>query len=505
MTQDRKIPNPQASLDRIDELRYRFEEADERVQSSETDPYHEITADSREHSLHRHDKRLFGVTALQQSLRRKLLLWVMVSLALLAGAVFLLKKQLPDYNEETPQTMALWFEQQKMLRQMQQVQQWLRSGEAQSDLPPPETLEEVQAWLDQIQLNPDIQKLETEDSTGEPGFVPFQCAAMPVQCPASDIPGKGGDMRLELSYLVRTANTMLVDNGDCEGTVNLIGEYESLFGWRKSEAVTKALTELSVARCFLDQDDRDNAQLHYQKTFCASVSNAYPDQAMSALYGMSKIAWLNQDSATLDNRVQCSESLLDYHLQNEVDVGTLYNYITLSLMHYEFLDDGREAIRLEEKALASARRLITSATEEEREEHLGLMLTLQMNLMEGYLTIGESEPMYRLYEELKSNALLEDGDRLVALGLLVMQDLIDGKNQAARDNLELIIDRYERLVEFNTIWSWSAFDRWQEASRSTRSESIDGMVKELRIALAADRPTDGVQRLYGVRASIGER
>ena len=86
-----------------------------------------------------------------------------------------------------------------------------------------------------------------------------------------------------------------------------------------------------------------------------------------------------------------------------------------------------------------------------------------------------------------------------------MQDLIDGKEQAARDNLELIIDRYERLVEFNTIWSWSAFDRWQEASRSTRSESIDGMVKELRIALAADRPADGVQRLYGVRASIGER
>lgn len=504
MTQDRRFPHPQASLDHIDELRSRFDEADERYQSNESDIYREITADTREHSLYRHDKRMYQVASLQQSLRRKLLLWAMVCLALLAGAVFLLKNQLPDYSEETPQTMALWFEQQKMLRQMQQVQQWLRSGEAQSDMPPPKNLEEVQAWLDQIQLNPDIQKLETEDNTGEPGFVPFQCTAMPIQCPASDIPGQEGELRLELSYLVRTANTMLVDNGDCEGTVNLIGEYESLFGWRKSEAVTKALTELSVARCFMEEDDRDNAQLHYQKTFCASVSNAYPDQAMSALYGMGKIAWLNKDAATLNNRVECSESLLNYHLQSEVDVNTLYNYITLSLMHYEFLDDGREAIRLEEKALASARELITSASEEEREEHLSLMLTLQMNLMEGYLTIGESEPMYRLYEELKSNALLEDGDRLVALGLLVMQDLIDGKNQAAKDNLELVIDRYERLAEFTTIWSWSAFDRWQEATRSNRSEAIDAMVKELRIALSADRPADGVQRLYGVLAQIGE-
>ena len=77
-----------------------------------------------------------------------------------------------------------------------------------------------------------------------------------------------------------------------------------------------------------------------------------------------------------------------------------------------------------------------------------------MNLMEGYLTLGESLPINKIHAELKNNPMLEDGDRLIARGLLVMQDLIDGKNQSARDHLNTLINRYKSLSEFTTVWSW---------------------------------------------------
>lgn len=495
----------QQSRSRIETIRSWFASADASSLHDHPNPdaYRAITADVREQSLNRHDKKLHDLSDLQTRLRIKVFLCVTSVLVLLSIAAWVIHNRLPDYDQTAPQSLATWIEQQKMLRQVQQVQQWLQEGKAESDLPPPENIEDVQAWLDQIELNPDIQKLDPDETTGEPGFVPFQCSPVPISCPASDVPSGAGESRLELSYLVRNAKTMLVNNGDCDEAVNLMGEYESLFGWRKSEAITKAQTELSVARCFMNKEDTESAHTHYQRTFCASVADPNPDQAMSALYGMARIAWLDKDSGMLNNHVQCSESLLDYHLQDDPDVDTLYNYITLSLMHYEFLDDTREAIRLEEKALTAARVLATSAEAEEREEHLGLMLTLQMNLMEGYLTIGESEPMGRLYAELKSNPLLEDGDRLVALGLLVMQDLIDGNNQSAKDTMNNIIARYQTLAEFTTIWSWSAFDRWQIKTKSNRTEAIDTMIRELRLALAADRPPDSMQKLSKVLLSIG--
>ena len=505
----RRDPSDMTELDKrrghLESIRSWFRSADQRNLGPHPDPdaYREISADMREQSLRRHDQRLFDISELQRVLRLKVFIFATVGLALLCLVAWMLYSRLPDYNESAPQGLATWIEQQKMLRQVQQVQQWLQEGKAQSDLPPPQSVEDVQAWLDQIELNPDIQKLDPDEATGEPGFVPFSCSSLPISCPASDVPSGSGEPRIELSYLVRNAKTMLVNNGDCDAAVHLMGEYESLFGWRKSEAVTKAQTELSVARCFMDMEDTDQAHIHYERTFCASVSDPDPDQAMSALYGLARIAWRDQDAGLLNSHVGCSEELLDYHLQNDPDVDTLYNYITLSLMHYEFLDDTREAIRLEEKALSAARELATSAEPGDREEHLGLMLTLQMNLMEGYLTIGESEPMKRLYDELKSNPLLEDGDRLVALGLLVMQDLIDGENESARGTMTNIITRYQTLAEFTTIWSWSAFDRWQIKTRLDRTDAIDSMIKDLRLALAADRPADSVQKLSRVLASIG--
>ena len=111
--------------------------------------------------------------------------------------------------------------------------------------------------------------------------------------------------------------------------------------------------------------------------------------------------------------------------------------------------------------------------------------------------------MVRLFDELKSNPLLEDGDRLVALGLLVMQDLIDGNTQSARETMNNIMVRYQTLAEFTTIWSWSAFDRWQLKTKSSRSSEVDTLIRELRLALAADRPPDSLQKLSRVLAALG--
>jgi len=210
--------------------------------------------------------------------------------------------------------------------------------------------------------------------------------------------------------------------------------------------------------------------LHYTRAYCASVSDPDPHQAMNALYGLAKISFRNDNTSELQNHVQCSESLLDYHLQNQTDVNTLSNYITLSLMYYELTGDTRESIRLEEKALDAAREMAPTLETYQFEDHQELMLILQMNLM----------------------------DR----GLLVMQDIIDGKNQSAKDHLDTIITRYQSLTEFTTVWSWEAFDRWQEKTRSKRSKKIDDLVTELRIALDKDRPADSLQRLYRVLAEI---
>ena len=464
--------------------------------------YREITADLRERSLKRHERRLADVSDLQDSLRLKLLrrLGVSAFILLLAGVILIYS--LPDKSEETPQSLAIWIQQQKMLQQVEQVQQWLQNGEAESDLPPPKNMEELQAWLDQIKLSPDLQKLDEEPASGEPGFVPFQCPASPIQCLAGDIPAAEGEGRVELGHLVRNANKMLVDDGNCEGTVNLIGEYNSLFGWRRAEAVTKSQIELSVAGCFLDDDKPEKAEIHYQRSYCASVSDPNPHQAMNAMYGLAKISWRNQDIAQLQNHVQCSESLLDYHLQTDPDVNTLNNYITLALMYYELTGDTRESIRLEEKALDSARAMAPTLETFQIEDLQELMLILQMNLMEGYLVLGESEPMYKLHEDLKANPMLEEGDRLVARGLLAMQDLIDGDNQSASDHLNALANRYQALTEFTTVWSWDAFDRWQEKTKSKRSKKVDDLVKEIRVVLDSARPADSVQRFYRILATI---
>ena len=172
-------------------------------------------------------------------------------------------------------------------------------------------------------------------------------------------------------------------------------------------------------------------------------------------------------------------------------------------MYYELTGDTRESIRLEEKAVDAARALAADLETHEVEDHLQLMLILQMNLMEGYLTLGESQPIFELHEELKSNPMLEDGDRLVARGLLVMQDLVDGNKTRAADNLQILINRYRALSEFTTVWSWTAFDRWQEKTKSNRSKSVDDTIRELRTVLATDRPTDSLQRLNAILASIG--
>jgi len=353
----RKLTRP-GSLTRLEQLRNRFRRADERNEY-EHNAYRDITSELRDQSLHRHEKKIADISNLQDAIRIKLLTRFAIGMAVLAIALFAYMALLPKNNEAAPQSLATWIEQQKMLRQVAQVQQWLNNGEAESDLPPPKNLEELQAWLDQIKLSPDLQKLEEQASGGEPGFVPFQCPIAPIPCAVEDIPSAPGEGRIELSHLVRNANSMLVENGNCEGTVNLIGEYDSLFGWRKSEAVTKSLIEISVARCFMSADDGENAELHFTRAYCSSVSNADPHEAMNSLYGLAKLSWQRQETDKLLNYVQCSENLLDYHLQADPDVNTLNNYITLALMHYELTGDTRESIRIEEKGLAAARELAT--------------------------------------------------------------------------------------------------------------------------------------------------
>ena len=496
-----KRPANRSLQSRLQQIRDRFSNAD-RHSSEEHNAYREITEELRDHSLQRHERKIADINDLQDSIRLKLLARTAFCAALLLMALFAYKTITPDTNEAAPQSLATWIEQQKMLRQVAQVQQWLNNGQAESDLPPPENLEELQAWLDQIKLSPDLQKLE-EESSSEPGFVPFQCSVAPIQCLAADIPSAAGESRLELSQLVRSANSMLVGDGNCEGTVNLIGEYDSLFGWRQTEAITKSLVEISVARCFMDAEDTDNAQIHYTKAYCASVSNPDPHEAMNSMYGLAKIAWLEDDIQQVDNYTQCSEDLLDYHLREEPDVNTLNNYITLALMHYELTGDTRESIRVEEKGLTAARELMPTAEPHEVEDLLEVMLILQMNLMEGYLTLNETEPLYRLHEDLKSNPMLEDGDRLVALGLLAMQDLVDNNQASAKEHLLRIIPRYKAMTEFTTVWSWDAFDRWQEETKSSRSATVDEQIKELRIALDTERPQDSLQRLNRVLAAIG--
>lgn len=492
---------------RLQQIRERFFHADEETATKSTatghNAYREITEETRDRSLQRHERKIAVIGDLQDAIRLKLIRRVTVCAGLLLLAAFAYKNLTPSSYQQAPQNLATWIEQQKMLRQVSQIQQWINNGEAQSDLPPPQNLEELQAWLDQIKLSPDLQNPEEEESSGEPGFVPFQCATAPIPCLAEDIPGAAGDGRIELSHLVRNANSMLVENGNCEATVNLIGEYDSMFGWRETEAITKSLLEISVAKCFMEDEDTDNAQLHYTRAYCASVSNPDPHEAMNSMYGLAKIAFLAQDMQQVNNYTQCSEDLLDYHLQTEPDVNTLNNYITLALMHYELTGDTRESIRVEEKGLAAARELAPTAEEYQIEDLLEVMLILQMNLMEGYLTLGESEPLYEIFEDLKSNPMLEDGDRLVAQGLLVMQDLVDNKKESARNHLNRIIPRYQALTEFTTVWSWDAFDRWQEKTKSSRSAGVDEQIKELRIALASDRPPDSLQRLTKVLSAVG--
>ncbi len=498
---NRRTPR-RSTNSRLQQIRERFFTAD-RQNTAEHSAYREITEEVRDRSLQRHEKKIAELGDLQDSIRIKLIRRITICLGLLLLSVFAYKTFSPDINQEAPRSLATWIEQQKMLRQVAQIQQWINNGEAQSDLPPPKNLEELQAWLDQIKLSPDLQNPEEQESSGEPGFVPFQCAAAPIPCLAEDIPGAEGEGRIELSHLVRNANSMLVENGNCEATVNLIGEYNSMFGWRKSEAITKSLLEISVAKCFMEDEDTSNAQIHYTRAYCASVSNPDPHEAMNSMYGLAKIAWLAKDMQQVDNYTQCSEDLLDYHLQTEPDVNTLNNYITLALMHYELTGDTRESIRVEEKGLVAARELAPTAEDYQIEDLLEVMLILQMNLMEGYLTLGESAPLYRLYEDLKSNPMLEDGDRLVAQGLLVMQDIVDNKKESAKNHLLRIIARYKTLTEFTTVWSWDAFDRWQEETKSSRSAIVDEQIKDLRIALASDRPPDSLQRLTKVLSEMG--
>jgi len=492
---------PQRPKSRLQQLRDRFRSADER-NVQEHNAYRNITSDLRDQSLQRHEKKIAEIGDLQDKIRLKLIVKAAICVALLSIGLITWLVITPASNEPAPQSLATWIEQQKMLKQVAQVQQWLNNGEAESDLPPPKNMEELRAWLDSIKLSPDLQKLDEEVADGGPGFVPFQCPVAPIPCLAEDIPSAPGEGRVELSHLVRNANTMLVENGNCEGTVNLIGEYDNLFGWRKSEAITKSLLEISVARCFMSAEDTSNAEVHFTRAYCSSVSDPDPHEAMNSLYGLAKISWQNNDQQKLNNYVQCSENLLDYHLQTDPDVNTLNNFITLALMHYELTGDTRESIRIEEKGMTAARDLAPTIEDHQIEDHLEVMLILQMNLMEGYLTLGETEPLYRLHEDLKSNPMLEDGDRLVARGLLAMQDLVDNKKGSARNHLEVIAARYKTLTEFTTVWSWDAFDRWQEATKSERSQTVDDQIKELRIILSPDRPTDSLQRLNALRAQL---
>lgn len=496
---------PLTDEQRLAEVKAVFDAADAQnpQRSGDHDAYRDITAAARSRSVARHDQRLVRLSALQTRLRVQLLIWIAAVILLFGLGLALFSRYYPDFTEEPPTELATWIAQQQLIEQLRKVQEWLDNGQAQSDQPPPQSFEELQAWLDQIELNPELESSASNSGDGTQGFVPFQCAVHPVNCPAEDVPAEEGDYRVELSRLVRNANIMLADKGDCDGTVNLVREYGSLFGWRKSEAVTKARTELSVARCFMSEEDSVNATVHYQRTFCASVADPDPDQAMSGLYGLARIAYQEGDMALVESRVQCSESLLDYHLRQTTSIATLHHYVSLALMHYEFLDDTNEAIRLQEKALSAARVLLSKSEAEDHNEHLSLMLTLQLNLMEGYITINQSQPMRELYDEINQNPLLEDSDRLVALGMLVMQALIDGNPQEARHDLAEIVSRYQSLAEFNTLWSWDAFDRWQEDSRDQRTDLLDDQIRDIRLALSPPRSSQSLQLLFGLQSTIG--
>ena len=83
-----------------------------------------------------------------------------------------------------------------------------------------------------------------------------------------------------------------------------------------------------------------------------------------------------------------------------------------------------------------------------------------------------------------------------------MQDLVDNNNASARTHLEVIAARYKTLSEFTTVWSWDAFDRWQEETKSTRSKKVDDQIKELRIILDTERPADSQQRLSSLLAEL---
>jgi len=214
--------------------------------------YRDITNDIREQSLARHERRITAIKEKRSHLRQRLFAKIGGVLLLLCGGLALYSMNQPVPPENPPEDLSLWIQQQAMLKQVAQAQQWIAQGEAQSDMPPPENLEELQEWLDQIKLSPDLQKLEEDAVASEDGYVPFQCPVNPIQCNTDDIPSAKGDTRIELSHLVRNANAMLADNGKCEDTANMVGEYASLFGWRKSEGIVKSLVELSVARCFSD-------------------------------------------------------------------------------------------------------------------------------------------------------------------------------------------------------------------------------------------------------------
>lgn len=486
----------------VNRIREQFERVDTAAPAS-NQQYREITAEARERSLSLHDDRLNRIEGLESTLRRRLLRWIAFWLLLFGGVGYWIWQYSPDSGPAAPEELPRWLAQQQLLEQVNKVQEWLSEGQAESTAPPPQSFAELQAWLDQIELNPDLQSSNEANSDGGPGFVPFQCSAAPVSCPAEFVPDDEGDYRFELSRLVRNANIMLSDKGDCEGTVDLIREYGSLFGWRRSEAITKARTELSVARCFAQNGDQENAGLHFQRTFCASVSDPDPDQAMSALYGLTRIAHQENDMGLVRDRVDCSESLLDFHLSKETSVATLHHYVSLALMHYEFLDDTEEAIRLQEKALEKLRVLLASADVANRDEHLGLMLTLQLNLMEGYITINDSAPMAEMFDEVNRNPRLGDADRLVALSMLIMQNLTDDNPQQARINLTELIQRYEGLQEFTTLWSWDAFNRWLEGSKEERSETLDQQLRDLRDALSPPKSAQSLATLYQLLSELG--
>ena len=484
-------------------LRTRFEQAESAADAHHV--YREISGEARQRSLTRHQQRISRLAQLRHQLRTRLNRWIAFWLLVLAVVGCLLWYYRPQHDVETPQELATWLAQQRLLEQVAKVQQWLDNGQAESQAPPPQSFEELQAWLDQIELNPELQSTNAAGGETGEGFVPFQCQVAPVSCPAEFVPAEAGDYRFELSRLVRNANIMLADKGDCDGTVDLIREYGSLFGWRRSEAMTKARTELSVARCYLAEGDRDKAGLHFQRTFCASVSDPDPDQAMSALYGLARLAWLDGDDALLRHRTACSEDLLEYHLRERTTVDTLHHYVSLALMHYEFLDDTEEAIRLQERALESLRTLLAAADAENRNEHHNLMLTLQLNLMESYITVGRVETMEQMYEDVNRNPQLGDADRLIALSMLIMQNLMDRNWPMARSNVAEVIARYTSLAEFTTLWSWDAFDRWLDQSRSERPDVLDQQMRDLRTALAPPKSAEAMNTLLRLQQWLADK